>query len=357
MALPVVLLREFQTNTISNWAPGKLVLTYEVSIRLQCNPQLELLACETLSRNSKEWDVHFHFENGACEGKALPLLWDKGVYFDESCLKEWKLHLFAHFERSEAISTGKQTHSIQDTGTTKSPEDSLSQIDKISPYGSNDIGSSILVPVDHHDQSVQLSATLNIPRKRRPSKVYDLSSISDSDNTLVLREDGNKYENVLEAASSRTPIVLPSPPPEERYRADFLLASTINASEGQFGHRPKQLWDKALYQARTRIAHAKLIHGRYGVIIPKRCESCLERGVACLAYHPRLKGYPHRAESGRCGECRNRSTGCDLSSNPFDGLLLQDSDGQHTEQPADQGICNTEVMLDLMDFKMSELLD
>ena len=79
--------------------------------------------------------------------------------------------------------------------------------------------------------------------------------------------------------------------------------------------------------------------------------------MACLAYHPRLKGYPHRAKSGRCGECRNRSTGCDLSSNPFDGLLLQDSDSQYTEQPADLGICNTEVMIDLMDFKMPELLE
>ena len=38
---------------------------------------------------------------------------------------------------------------------------------------------------------------------------------------------------VLEAASSRTPIVLPSPPSEEEYRANFLLASTINASEGK----------------------------------------------------------------------------------------------------------------------------
>ena len=41
--------------------------------------------------------MHFHFKNDGCEGKALPVFWNDGIYFDSSATAN-KLLLFAHFE-------------------------------------------------------------------------------------------------------------------------------------------------------------------------------------------------------------------------------------------------------------------
>jgi len=108
MALPNILLRGFQANTISDWIPGRLAQTYKVDLDARLvgmadhTQDFGNLTFGVLEKDPQEWLVHFHLEDGTCEGKVLPFLWNSGGYFDEGCMKDGKLHLFAHFENKGA---------------------------------------------------------------------------------------------------------------------------------------------------------------------------------------------------------------------------------------------------------------
>jgi hypothetical protein len=65
-------------------------------------------------------------------------------------------------------------------------------------------------------------------------------------------------------------------------------------------------------------AHAKMIHGSYGINAPQPCGKCREMKRACRTYHPNM-GYHVRAVHGgvkfvsnSCGWCRYDGGGCDF---------------------------------------------
>ncbi|KAF2637544.1 hypothetical protein P280DRAFT_521217 [Massarina eburnea CBS 473.64] len=166
MAPPTILLREFQTDCISDWVPGKLAQTYK---------QLESLSFRILNRDPKQWTVHFHLEDDACKGKAASLFWDNGAYFDESYLEAGKLHLFAHFERLGSVNSLPQM-------TSTAPSTNINTYVSHPPNQSRPLDMVNATDLPHNSQEPR-SFTTPLPpsQKRMRRQVRDLSSDSDSD--------------------------------------------------------------------------------------------------------------------------------------------------------------------------------
>ncbi|KAF1960565.1 hypothetical protein CC80DRAFT_386570, partial [Byssothecium circinans] len=297
MALPTILLREFQTDSISDWVPGKLAQTYQVWLPVRCC-QLEALSFGILNRDSKQWSVHFHLEDGVCEGKALPLLWNNAAYFDESCLQAGKLHLFAHFEPVEA----PRTHSsIPRTGS-MAPSTSVNTESTRPPTHS-----SSATMVDEIELELPLNSQkwrspnkpLTLPRKHKHAKIRDLSSGSDSegsgetqflmspsDQGAELEDEDHNDSAQHNPASFKTPQLPPDATADQHW-IDFEAAVASNAPFGQYGYRAN--WDDVSKGHRTRVAHARMINGIYGIPAPVACDLCAKKGLTCRIYHPNLK--------------------------------------------------------------------
>jgi len=82
------------------------------------------------------------------------------------------------------------------------------------------------------------------------------------------------HAQILEAVVARIKIQLPAPPLSVEYTADFEVAVSQNAPPGAFGRRSDSDWSALNMYIRTRIAHAKLIRGKYGVLAPESCANC-----------------------------------------------------------------------------------
>ena len=50
------------------------------------------------AKPKERFDVHFHVEDGVCEGAINGYVWDAGGYFTEEVIKDDVMHIFAHFE-------------------------------------------------------------------------------------------------------------------------------------------------------------------------------------------------------------------------------------------------------------------
>jgi hypothetical protein len=142
------------------------------------------------------------------------------------------------------------------------------------------------------------------------------------------------HAQVLEAVANKMRIVLPPPPSRSEFTTDFGAATTTNASPGVIGYRLSTDWTRAHPQIKSRIAHAKMIHGKYGVIAPESCPGCKKRGTTCMVYHPGLKDVG-RALNKSCGECRDRSVKCEISSQSF-AEILDGVEQEKCSSPADK---------------------
>ncbi|KAH4024461.1 hypothetical protein HBH69_153780 [Parastagonospora nodorum] len=309
MAFPPILLREFQTATISDFIPGKLATEYQ---------QLESLAHAILSKDDKQYNVHFHFHDGLCEGKALPLLWDNGAYFDSDCLKDNKLHLYAHFERKDGRNSLLNTPATSAAPSssrlpTEAPSQSIARSSAATEL--NRVGTSGGV---RGSSSRQSQVALSIPRRERRANAHDLSDTdsdaSDETNFLLSPSDSGRLSNSEEGREGplQKPQPLPATTTAIQHAADFEEACLTNAPKGKYGH--KDNWKDIDQKYKDKIAHAKLTKGTYGVVSAKPCDRCAEKGVTCRVYHPDLQGT--RATGGSCGECRLRSMPCDLNGRP-----------------------------------------
>jgi hypothetical protein len=152
------------------------------------------------------------------------------------------------------------------------------------------------------------------------------------------KHPGSIHAQVLEAFVQKNRITLPLPPPGHEFAADFAKASSENVPPGAFGHRELSQWNSANPYVRTRIAHAKLIHGKYGIVAPESCANCRKRGTACMVYHPDLDG-AGRALGAYCGECRDRSVKCEIGPRPFSKIIasagVNDAEEEDDESGAD----------------------
>ncbi|KAF2866211.1 hypothetical protein BDV95DRAFT_457053, partial [Massariosphaeria phaeospora] len=308
MALPNLLLREFQTETISDLVPGKHAQAYS-----RISQDLETLAFSILARDTGQWNVHFHFEDGACEGKVLPFLWNDKAYFEESCLKAGKLHVFAHFERGPGkIKSRKNFETsttfnavsdvVHDNKQPQVPSSSLSMLDEV--------GLSIGV----HERPMLQKTPNPSSRSRKRVKVHDLSPAFESeadegsgfipaanqhegetgeDDDVYYDDDDDDDDRDHEEYNDN--VVQPTshtwthtPPPPEQYDMDLNAYKTTNAPLGEYGHNPN--WDIIQEQYRCKVAHARLIYGAYGTPAPTPCEGCQKHGLDCRVYRLKLRG-------------------------------------------------------------------
>ena len=54
-------------------------------------------------KDPQHWNLHFHFSDEECEGRAVPFEWNKGFYFKEGFVAGGKLTIFAHFEPKDQV--------------------------------------------------------------------------------------------------------------------------------------------------------------------------------------------------------------------------------------------------------------
>jgi hypothetical protein len=134
------------------------------------------------------------------------------------------------------------------------------------------------------------------------------------------------HARVLESALHNNPLILSPMPSPRKFEADLHRAVKHNARPDAFGYREPELWSSIQRHAKNRIANARMIHGRYGLLTPKPCTHCQKRRLACLVYHPEVRGMD-RVVTGYCGECKNHSgLNCDVERFAFPEykLLMDD---------------------------------
>ncbi|KAF2113413.1 hypothetical protein BDV96DRAFT_601574 [Lophiotrema nucula] len=298
MALPNVLLREFQTDAISGWIPGKLVQTYT---------QLETLA----------------YGDGQCEGKALQFLWNCGAYFDESCVRAGKLHVFAHFERQGTPRIRYGTSST--ASSTIIHTDASFTTQSTARTVAHDVG----MPAASRRRPIPQSRQGLAPaRKRR--KVMDVSSSaseSGESNFIMSGSDADENESneIVDQPPHRFPP-LPRSDTSEQHALDFQAYSASNAPNGQYGH--KDHWAQISLKYRGQVAHARLIHGIYGTPSPIVCDRCAKYALKCRIYHPDVKST--QGMQVVCGECRLGGRKCTINGQPL-GVHRRD-DGTPTDK-------------------------
>jgi hypothetical protein len=90
------------------------------------------------------------------------------------------------------------------------------------------------------------------------------------------------HAQILEAVLGKTRIELPPPPSSSEFVVDLKEATSLNASQDAFGWRANR--SRMSETSRCKIAHAKLIQGKYGVISPDSCANCRKRDTTCMVY-------------------------------------------------------------------------
>jgi hypothetical protein len=277
-----------------------------------------LLAYGILAKDRKQWDVHFHLEDGLCEGKTLPLLWDNGAYFDSGCLIGGKLHLFAHFEKKDTGNLALATTVMSTTtpfsrSNTERPTPNLEHLNSLNALHQTGLS------ISAQERPVK-QARLNssIPRREKRTIVHDLSDsrsygsseiqllLSSSHDDRLSDEEDEVHHVDQGPRSGETQQQLATKATAVNYAIDYDAALSCNASKGKYGHKVN--WDDIAKEHKSRIAHAKLIKGIYGLPAPASCERCAAEGVACRVYRPDLQAA--RDTPGACGECRLRSDTC-----------------------------------------------
>lgn len=252
--------------------------------------------------------MHSHLEDGQCEGKALPFLWNSGAYFDEGCLKSGKLHLFAHFERK-----GSGSSALQTPATSTAPSFSGSHTKALSrtpllpsPTAVPDVAG---LPLSAHQGPARRTGlSVSIPQRQKSANVHDLlesdSDVSGETHYLLSPSDPGGRSDAEGGAQAVEP--LPIDATAAQHALDFERLLVTNAPKGKYGHKGN--WDEIAKEYKAKIIHAKLIKGTYGSPAPISCESCTLKNVTCRIYQPSLNSA--RAMPGSCGECRLRSNTC-----------------------------------------------
>jgi hypothetical protein len=263
--------------------------------------QLETLSYGILSKDSKQWSVHFHLEDGVCEGKAIPLLWNNYAYFDESCLKDGKLHLFAHFEK---LRHGQFEPHVPTMAPAALITETSRPVTQSGPFPAKIDYSSI--PSHYELYQLKLSSS----PKRKCSEI-DLSSDSESDQSKETQDLFN-LSGLGADYSPEEGGILPLPlnftATKTKYKLDFETVISANAQPGIYGH--KSNWDDIPKQYHGKVTHARLIKGKYGAPAPIPCDRCLRNGIKCRTYQPELRSLV--PSPGACGECQLGNKHCTI---------------------------------------------
>ena len=165
----------------------------------------------------------------------------------------------------------------------------------------------------------------NFPTLSKRVKQEDQEAIyisSDSDDEVASDLLATPAETV--GSSARGPPVY-TPLPEgitiETWRRDFDIAVSSNAKPGSIYF--KENWDTYNLGKRQTLAHARLIHGAYGIDCPRPCTNCIsaksKEATArkiCRVYHPDIRrAAPSKWKFGfMCAPCRGVGSGCDIEN-------------------------------------------
>ncbi|KAH7383898.1 hypothetical protein BKA66DRAFT_570089 [Pyrenochaeta sp. MPI-SDFR-AT-0127] len=100
-----------------------------------------------------------------------------------------------------------------------------------------------------------------------------------------------------------------------KHLGDLFRYTTEPPKEGDFGFEclATEDWDTLSHERKSNVAHARLIHGRYGTLVNGgRCSHCEEHDYECKAYPNQLSKISQMILGHACHRCRLMSTVCDL---------------------------------------------
>ncbi|KAF2122255.1 hypothetical protein BDV96DRAFT_594163 [Lophiotrema nucula] len=270
MAKPEVMLRQFQSDQSSKWIPGRLVKTYA---------KLEEVSYRIYRKDASLESIHFHLEEGTCEGEVVPDLWDAGAYTDLA--KYGEMHLYAHFTAQNG-SKGEANGAASNSIPTSSP-----QLD--------DIGRS-LPTVLPQDRKRKRDASAEIAMKQediRGSRDLPITLDNNSDEPSVseqgpaaVQNDGKRSETADTIENRQRPQYNPSIHPalpatttEESYHRDWKLAQSTAPDPNNPDVPVIKGNMKDLVQGhRNTIATCVLLSGSYGIDAPRPCDCCVRKG-------------------------------------------------------------------------------
>ncbi|KAF2647017.1 hypothetical protein K491DRAFT_723800 [Lophiostoma macrostomum CBS 122681] len=270
MAAPTVLLGEFNIKGVSECIPGEIVRTYE---------DLEQVVYNMASKDPRENLLHFHFSHGVCEGVLSAVLWNTNAYFNsETFVKDGKLRVFAHF-RAKGAGVKKES---EDGSELEKSETATSSVQSIT--------NSTLVPtmaatVEQEDQNI---VYISDDSEDEGAGAGADASDSTNDSTQPRLRGG--------PANSRTMVWLYDPtihPPlpvgvsPEVWEQDFNFALVNDAAPGEPLYFAR--FSTCSRNRRSKIAHARMILGKYGIESPNPCTKCIAKKKVCRIYHPALE--------------------------------------------------------------------
>ncbi|KAF2824258.1 hypothetical protein CC86DRAFT_52608 [Ophiobolus disseminans] len=233
--------------------------------------------------------------------EGVTFLWDNGAYFDNACLKDGKLHMFAHFESKSGESSTLQslpTSAAPSFGRTPTPVPprELSTLSR----ARNEVD---LQPKADQSPVRRNGSTISTAHTQRPANVHTVldSDLDDFNDTQSLLSSSDSAEQAdAEDGDQLILQQLPAHATAAQHAIDFDKTLVTKATRGGYGY--KDNYDDIGKVWRFRITHARLIERIYGLPAPTTCERCADKGLTCRVYHPYLKS--KRASSGACGECR-----------------------------------------------------
>ena len=120
-------------------------------------------------------------------------------------------------------------------------------------------------------------------------------------------------------------MYLPPPSYDDRQDTNLENSEKNNPAPGMFRHRADHAWKNCPPADRTRIAHAWLIQGSYGVIPPESCPAFRTRGTRCLVYHPGLTDGTQSVGT-YCGEFQNLIVKWETGPNQFKKHFIRTTD-------------------------------
>ncbi|KAF2010317.1 hypothetical protein BU24DRAFT_496343 [Aaosphaeria arxii CBS 175.79] len=274
---PPLLIRLFNNDEVSGVIPGSLVHSFGA---------LENVCYSIYGVDPNNQLVHFHLEDGICQGVLIPHLWNLGHYFGVDSLRDGKLHLFVHFDQPGAPAYDGFEHAAAEL---KHRETTLPLSNELQQY-----------PM--FDPVLQMALFPDVAHPKPP--------VDTKPNVQIPLGDGNKYPG------------LPAYATPEAWDKSFKLFTAKAPPQDSFMHRTRR-WTKFTLGVRRRVAHARLIEGSYGVEAPNTCQSCKDLGVACRVYHPAIFGSDFKKLNAlkkgtkMCSRCLNKNgSGCEAWGSP-----------------------------------------
>lgn len=212
--------------------------------------------------------------------------------------------MFAHFEEDEGKIEGTPRRHTVTPPKSGFPHHDRRQF----PTSPLEMLDEVGLPVRPHEQSMlqSIEGPAIVPGKRSRTE----EDLCPGLHEVACKPIGNdfafhgEHNNSNYGASVRDRLAPPmlTPVTLENHAIDYAQCKGHNAAPNEFGYRSD--WNVASAQRHIEVAHARLIHGIYGIPSPIRCQRCVQEGLDCRVYHPTLM------LSEACGNCRLNGEPC-----------------------------------------------